>query len=136
MFVSGMKRAFALAADYDGTTPEEMELSGLTFYITAYTYSGSCQTKYIAATDGKKLEIGIAGADHKNNKELQGMLNSIRFTPQGNSSAPAMGKPLHERDVTRIKGGPLNQGAIIDNGPKSIMLVANATSERSKVGAI
>lgn len=71
------EEAGKFAADYDGTTPEQLELFGLIFYKTMYTYSGSEQTKYIAVSDGNRIEIGITGADHENNKELQGMLNSI-----------------------------------------------------------
>lgn len=73
------KEAEKFAADYDGTDPEQVELFGLTFYTTTYTYSGSYQTKYIAVSDGNRIEIGITGADHENNKELQGMLGSISF---------------------------------------------------------
>ena len=73
------KEAEKFAADYDGTGPEQLELFGLTFYTTTFTASGSYQTKYVAVSDGNRIEIGITGADHENNKELQGMLNSINF---------------------------------------------------------
>lgn len=73
------KEAAKFAADYDGTDPEQVELFGLTFYTTTFTASGYDQTKYVAVSDGNRIEIGITGADHENNKELQGMLNSISF---------------------------------------------------------
>lgn len=73
------EEAGKFAADYDGTAPEQVELFGLTFYTTTFTASGYDQTKYVAVSDGNRIEIGITGADHENNKELQGMLNSISF---------------------------------------------------------
>ena len=73
------KEAEKFAAGYDGTAPKQVELFGLTFYTTTFTASGSYQTKYVAVSDGNRIEIGITGADHENNKELQGMLNSINF---------------------------------------------------------
>lgn len=73
------EEAGKFAADYDGTDPEQVELFGLTFYTTTFTASGYDQTKYVAISDGNRIEIGITGADHENNKELQGMLNSISF---------------------------------------------------------
>lgn len=73
------KEAEKFAADYNGTTPTQAELFGLTFYTTTFTASGSYQTKYVAVSDGNRIEIGITGPDHENNKELQGMLNSISF---------------------------------------------------------
>jgi hypothetical protein len=67
------------AADYGGTSPEQVELAGRSFYATSFTASGYEQTKYIAISDGNRIEIGLTGSGHKDNKDLQGMLNSIKL---------------------------------------------------------
>ena len=74
-----LEEAKKFADQYSGTSPEEVELFGSDFYVTTFTAAGTSQTKYIAVDNGNRIEIGIAGEDHANNADLQGMLNSIRF---------------------------------------------------------
>lgn len=69
----------SLASQYGGTTPNEVELLGKTFWTTTFTASGVKQTSYLRMENGVMLSIKCAGANHETDPEFGAILQSIVF---------------------------------------------------------
>jgi hypothetical protein len=68
----------SLAQQYKGTTPEKVEMLGLTFYKTTFDRSSQHHTFYAAINkNGKKVSIDLMGPDHEKGANLQGAFKSI-----------------------------------------------------------
>jgi hypothetical protein len=66
-----------MASQYDGTPLEEVNMLGIKFYKTSFTYSGVDQTIYSGVKDGEQVKIQLAGKDHMNNADIMAMFESI-----------------------------------------------------------
>jgi hypothetical protein len=66
-----------MASQYDGTALEEVNMLGVKFYKTSFTYSGVEQTIYSGVKDGEQVKIQLAGKDHMNNADIMTMFESI-----------------------------------------------------------
>ncbi len=67
----------SLANQYKGTPLEKVEMLGLKFYKTTYTFGSTRQTMYTALRKGEKISIGLMGPDHEKDKTIQAVFRSI-----------------------------------------------------------
>lgn len=67
------------AENYEGTTPEEVDLLGKRFWTTSYTAAGVPQVSYITIENGVMISVKYGGPDYQDNPDFEGILNSIVF---------------------------------------------------------
>jgi hypothetical protein len=64
---------------YKGSPIEKVQMLGLTFLKTTYTYSSKSMTAYSALKDGQKISISLMGPDHQKDATIQAVLASVKL---------------------------------------------------------
>lgn len=72
-------QAESQAKQYNGTSPQEVERWGKSWWTTTYTAMDMEQLKYLRIEAGQLVSVAAAAKDIENNSDILGMLESITF---------------------------------------------------------
>jgi hypothetical protein len=72
-------QAESQAKQYGGTTPQEVEKWGNSWWTTTYTAMDLEQLKYLRIEGGQLVSVSAAAKDIESNSDIQGMLESLTF---------------------------------------------------------
>jgi len=72
-------QAESQAKQYDGTTPQEVERWGKSWWTTTYAAMDMEQLKYLRIEAGQLVSVSAAAKDIAGNSDITGMLDSITF---------------------------------------------------------
>ena len=72
-------QAESQAKQYNGTTPQEVERWGKSWWTTTYSAMDMEQLKYLRIEAGQLVSVAAAAKDIEGNSDILGMLESITF---------------------------------------------------------
>lgn len=68
-----------LSKNYEGTTPEKLDIFGISFLHCSIVAQGIPQDVYLAVKNGKKISITLSGQEHDKDEDLKIMFGSIKL---------------------------------------------------------